>query len=75
VFVDAELDGLTLIPALRCERKDPATRYIFVSGKADAGTVLAVKAACVSGFLLKPYSLAQLRLVVRRAVGELSHAA
>jgi DNA-binding NarL/FixJ family response regulator len=75
VIVDAEVAGLSLIGSLRRASTEPRTRYIAISGKADAATVLAVKAASVSGFLLKPYSLAQLSRVVSRAVGQISRAA
>ena len=75
VILDAGVsppDGWSLIEALRSTRDDPPTRYILVSGKADAATVLAAKEGDVSGFLAKPYSLAQLKRAVSRALGNVS---
>ena len=72
-IVDADVpspDGSSLIKALRSARGDSPTRYIMVSGKPDAATVLAAKDDEVSGFLAKPYSLAQLKRAVSRALGE-----
>jgi CheY-like chemotaxis protein len=72
-IVDADVpspDGSSLIKTLRAARGDAPTRYILVSGKTDAATVLAAKEDDVSGFLAKPYSLLQLKRAVSRALGE-----
>jgi two-component system chemotaxis response regulator CheY len=73
VIVDehvAPLDGLALLRAMRQIRKNASTRYIFASAISDTATLLAAKAGGVSGFLLKPYSLASLQRTIHRVLGE-----
>ena len=65
------LDGLQLLRQTRFMQ--PAYPFLMVTGSADAQTVMEAKAAGVSGFLAKPFTLDELATkltVVMRAMTE-----
>lgn len=65
------LDGLQLLRQTRFMQ--PAYPFLMVTGSADAQTVREAKAAGVSGFLAKPFTLEELKTkltVVMRAMTE-----
>jgi two-component system chemotaxis response regulator CheY len=65
-------DGLALIRALRRTPKGAAARYILVSSKSDSESILSARRQRLNGFILKPYSLAQLKRVLNRSLGAAS---
>lgn len=62
------MSGLELVKHIRKDRQLAAIAFVMVSGRNDPHEVGAAKAAGIDGYLLKPFTLANLKKQLARAL-------
>jgi len=67
-----DLSGLQLLQQVRQDKDVKATRFIMVTGNTNPQDVAAAKQAGVSGYVVKPYNLANLKRQIEATLGPLT---
>ena len=67
-----DLNGLQLMQQVRQDQETKATRFIMVTGNTNPSDVAAAKQAGVSGYIVKPYNLANLKRQIEATLGPLA---
>ena len=66
-----DLNGLQLLQQVRQNQETKATRFIMVTGNTNPQDVAAAKQAGISGYIVKPYNLANLKRQIEATLGPL----